>query len=379
MDHILTQLLPLLVLGAMGFGIATALSGWSIRLAARLGAQDRPNERSSHSEPTPRLGGIGLAAGILVPAAVMAVLYPAIQEWQGLTPIDPLQWKAFAGLWLATLAAFALGFWDDLGDPPALAKLAGQAVVAGVVISCGLVVRELRIPFAGTMTLPWPAGAALAFAWMVLAMNAVNFMDGANGIAGRFGEVLGAALAAYTLQTSWRMEVALLGGILFGASAGFLAWNIPSARTFLGDCGSQALGAFAGAVALLFANNDLNRLEKPLFDSFIGIAMVASPLAFDVLFTAARRAIRGENLLRPHREHLYQRYMQARGGSHAAALSLITGTCIATAVCGYVYAATRSADANPRSQALALACCAATLGVYWLRVRMAEKAASGPA
>lgn len=320
MELLLLRLFPLVAAGAVAWAVARAVTGWSCSLAPRLGAVDAPGERSSHLEPTPRLGGIGLVAAFLLSALGLIVLYGPIQDFIGFDSHDPVATLPLLGLALAAIGGFLIGFADDLGRLPVAGKFLGQALLAAAIPALGLRPEQLALPWLGTIELPLAVGWILASVWIVVMMNAINFMDGANGVAGRIATVGGAGIAALAIDRSWCYDVALLGVALWGAATGFLRWNLGQARTFLGDCGSQALGAILATLALYVAVNDLAPLDPDLVparrDPFLALLILFAIPLHDTGYTLLRRTMRGENVLRPHREHLYQRYLDAVGGDH---------------------------------------------------------------
>ncbi|MBI5154256.1 hypothetical protein HZA57_03380 [Candidatus Poribacteria bacterium] len=372
--NLLLMLAVPLAFGLAAWQLSHHLTGWSIRFAHRRDLLAHPNERSSHTAPTPRVGGIGFVVAVSVCFALVQLLAAPLQHLQRIEPFDPVAGFPFWGGLGTVVLAFALGFWDDQGNPPALAKLAGQIVVAAIPPAVGLVPRQLEFPFAGVWEVPFAAGVAVSFFWVLWMMNVVNFMDGINGLAGRFAQLFALAVAAIGLNRAWCWELVMWGAILYGAAEGFLRWNLPQAKTFLGDCGSQALGALVAVVVLLMVTNDLH-WTPPRCDSFLGAAIIVSPFMFDVAVTLIRRAARGENLLKAHREHLYQRYLRASGEDHSAARWFVESRLIATAVIGSVYVRF-SSPAQPAFRAVLLAAAAITLWTCWAGAARAERRAA---
>ncbi|MGE0356537.1 MAG: glycosyltransferase family 4 protein [Burkholderiales bacterium] len=241
-------------------------------LAARI--VDRPGERSLHATVTPRLGGIGVMLGAL-PVVFL----------QGTAEV-----RVIAGL-AAFLAAVSLA--DDVRSLPVAVRLpchlAAAAVAAAVVA-----------PGAGYGTM---AAAFVAIAWMT---NLYNFMDGADGLAGGMALIGFGALGAGAFLAG-DAGFALALAAVAAAAAGFLAFNFPPARVFLGDAGSVPLGFLAGAFACLGIARGLWPAWFPL--------LVFSPFVVDATVTLARRAARREPVFRAHRSHYYQRLVLA-GWTH---------------------------------------------------------------
>lgn len=366
---LLTVVLPI---GLMAAAVSWALTGWSIRLAHRRDLLADVNERSSHSTPTPRVGGIGLVGGLLVGFAVLLAMiaFPAAMPaiLQSHEPDFLSTWR-WMGLLLPVLLAFALGLWDDRSDPPAMAKLGGQVLIAMNPPLLGVRLEVLVIPFSGeAVHLPVVLSILLSAGWILLVMNAVNFMDGINGLAGTFGR----RVALFFMVATWMFAgwewILPLCAALWGASSGFLIWNTPRARTFMGDCGSQPLGVLAALLALHFAS--LPTTYPLPFLAAVGILAI---FLFDVLFTLVRRSMRGENLLKAHREHLYQRHLVARGEDHGRTLRMVDFHLIATGLLGAAASLLFSTPGGGTGQGVLLLLCGAALVSYYWTVRMAER------
>ena len=273
---------------------AALTAGWTT-LARRRQWVDAPDPRRLHSTPTPRGGGVGIAV------CGMAALAAVALTGSSLPGAD----------WMAVgVAGFALvGLIDDLRPLSPLVKLLGQLLAALALVQ----------PLAS-------GGWMLAGAWALAAaysVNIVNFMDGSNGLVAVQGLLLAAALAFWPGQAPM---LALLACVVAGACVGFLPFNLPRARVFLGDVGSHALGALLfGLVAASLAASVLSPAQALL---------LGMPLLLDTGLTLLRRAREGRPLWQAHREHLYQLAI-ARGRSHLAvclAYAAWTVTAIALAL-----------------------------------------------
>ena len=248
-------------------------------LSRSLGWLDVPNHRSSHSAPTPRVGGVGVAAGLVVGVALS----------HGLTRT----------LWVPLIVAAALaavGFVDDLRGLSARTRLLVQ--VAGAAI----VTMWLWDVIAGYVL--WPLILVLAMLWVVSVVNAFNFMDGINGIAGLHGSICLVAVALIQPHG----DLGTLSLLVSSAVLGFLPWNVPRARTFLGDGGSYLIGFFCAALALAVALHVGQILVAPL---------LCLPFLMDTGATLVLRWRRGESLVSAHRSHFYQRLVQL-GWTHSS-------------------------------------------------------------
>ena len=288
---------PALIIGA---GVAALGSASLCGLIAWCGPVDPPRARGSHRRPTPTSGGLGLLAGAAVgTATAMALISPAGRC--GLPAVAAVVATA-GGLGL-------LGALDDMVDLGAKAKLAIQAVVALAFAFAFGAVKAL--PLFGSLTLPlWPwAGAVGAALWIVVATNAVNFMDGANGVA---GSTLAVALGALGLGALGAGEPAVAAAAFAGAAAnaGYLPWNL-GGRLFQGDAGALFSGFLFAALSVV-----AERGGRGLYIYFGPLALL--PFLTDVLLTLLVRARAGQALLEAHRDHLYQLWLARPGRSHGA-------------------------------------------------------------
>lgn len=262
--------LPLagLLLGTLGAGLVA-------RAGRRLGLLDRPSARSSHATPTPKGGGVGIVAAFVLTGIV-----------QPLPPALTVAGAALAGVSLLS---------DRIHLAPALRMLVHLACAAALLPTLGLPAGLAAAPL-GAAALLFIAGTA----------NYFNFMDGSNGMAGLAG-VVAFALLAYVAHASGHPAETALCATVAAACLGFLPWNAPRARVFMGDVSSVLLGfLFARTVIVLsYDAADLLTFAAFLF-----------PFYADVLITMAVRLRAGERLSHAHRRHLYQILVNQRRWPH---------------------------------------------------------------
>lgn len=272
----LAGLAGVLLLAAVG----TAL--WR-RWALRRGILDLPVARSSHAEPIPRGAGVAMASAMLLGLALLGE-----------------DSDRRAGLLASIALAAMLGLMDDLRPLPVARKLAGQGLAA-LPLALAFPLPAVLLPF------DLPPGLAVlgSLGLGVLFMNAWNFMDGINGIAA--GAASAVALAGLGAAALGLAAPGLLAGVLLAACLGFLPFNAPRARVFMGDCGSHALGIALAALLL--------QSRTPVEASVLLAA--TAPFLVDVLGTLVQRARDREPLGTAHRRHLYQRLVRS-GYSHAS-------------------------------------------------------------
>ena len=288
----------------LGFAVLLMLlSAAAVRgmIAARV--MDTPAARKAHDRPTPKGGGVGIVITFL---AGIAVLY-RFAEFARLA--DPY----FLGVIEASVAIAVVAFLDDLFDWPFTVKLGAQVLAALVAVSSGLYVTAFRIPYLGPVELAW-AGIAATLAWILFTTNAMNFIDGLNGLAS--GVALIACLfIAFIAERHGGWFAYAASGLLAAGLAGFLPFNFPKARIFMGDVGSQFCGFILAVLAVVASRFDGVEL------SFLLVPMLLSGVLFDVAFTLVRRAIQKEAITQPHRGHLYQ--VAQRSGLSPVAVTLV--------------------------------------------------------
>jgi UDP-GlcNAc:undecaprenyl-phosphate GlcNAc-1-phosphate transferase len=279
------------------------LSAAVVRAMIAVRVLDRPNARSAHSVPTPKGGGVGIVVAFLVG---VAVLYQFAQ-------FARLADQYFLGVIGAATAMAVVSLLDDLLDWPFTIKLGAQVLAALVAVASGLYLRDYRVPYVGGFYVGW-VGVPLTLVWVLFATNAMNFIDGLNGLAGGVALVASVFLAVIAaVHDGWFAYFAAL--LLAAGLVGFLPFNFPRARIFMGDVGSQFCGfvlAMLAVVASRFEGIDL---------SFMIVPMLLSGVLYDVAFTLVRRALAGERITEGHRGHLYQ--VAARAGVPAPAVTLI--------------------------------------------------------
>jgi UDP-N-acetylmuramyl pentapeptide phosphotransferase/UDP-N-acetylglucosamine-1-phosphate transferase len=282
----MTSLVTAFLVGFVAAGVATPVVRF---LAVRARLLDIPNERSSHSVPTPRTGGLAIIFGAGVGLAAAT------------TRLD-----SQLGFLLAIAAAMAVvSEIDDVRGLSRSVRLIAQASAAVILIrAAGLSFSPVDLPIA-TRGLGILAGV-VTLVWIVGVTNAYNFMDGINGIAAAQAVIAATTLAVLAHRHGDLAAAAVLLAIA-GACAGFLPWNFPGGSIFMGDVGSVTVGfALAGLIVRLSLTSV----------SSVAAALTLAPFLLDTTATLTRRIWRGEPFLSAHRSHFYQRQV-ALGYSHA--------------------------------------------------------------
>lgn len=259
--------------------VGTAILSWlmTMSLVRRpLPILDHPNHRSLHDRPIPRTGGLAIAVSLVI--SVLAVIALDVFSAALIVPI--------VGSWFLLLT---ISFIDDIRHVPAVWR-----------ILCHLLAVTLFVVAAGTATgVVVVVILVLAITW---AINLFNFMDGLDGLAGGMA-VIGAVTLAMLAWLAGDQELALLAALLAAAVAGFLAWNLPPARIFLGDAGSVPLGFLLAGLAMVgVLRSSINPVVA---------LMPFLPFIIDASLTLLRRLSRREHFWEAHREHAYQRVVVA--------------------------------------------------------------------
>ncbi|WP_406160332.1 undecaprenyl/decaprenyl-phosphate alpha-N-acetylglucosaminyl 1-phosphate transferase [Streptomyces sp. NBC_00882] len=307
------------------------LTGPVRKFAIVAGAMPEIRARDVHREPTPRLGGIamffGLCAGLLVADHLtnLSEVFEKSNEPRALL-------SGAALIWL-------IGVLDDKFEIDALIKLGGQMIAAGVMVMQGLTILWLPIPSVGSVALTQWQGTLLTVALVVITINAVNFVDGLDGLAAGMVCIAAAAffLYAYRIWYSYGIEAAapatLFSAILMGMCLGFMPHNMHPARIFMGDSGSMLIGLVlaAGAISItgqidpdalkLFAGSEKAAVHQtvPVYiPLLLPLSIIAVPAA-DLISAVVRRTWRGQSPFAADRGHLHHRLLEI-GHSHSRAV-----------------------------------------------------------
>src|SRR6185437_16679117 len=244
--------------------------------------------RKVHTLATPKGGGVGVVVAFLVGIAVL-YRFAAVARLA-----DPY----FVGVIEASAAIAIVSFLDDVCDWKFTVKLAAQVLASLVAVGSGIYIVNYHVPYIQPLDIGWLAPLATIL-WLLFATNAMNFIDGLNGLAGGVALIAAAFLAGIAaVNSGWFAYFAAL--LLVAGLAGFLPFNFPNARIFMGDVGSQFCGFILAILAIV-----ASRFEGVSL-SFLLMPMLLSGVLFDVAFTLARRTLQREPLARPHRGHLYQ-------------------------------------------------------------------------
>lgn len=282
---------PLIVAGVA----AAALTPLSIWLAPKVGAMDIPKDkRRVHNKPMPRFGGVAIYLGLMASLSLYA-------NDRGIIP-------AMAGCTLV----FILGMVDDIKGMKPIVKFAGQTAAAIVVFVMGLRITFITNYFGeGNMMFGQLACFVVTVIWLVAITNAINLVDGLDGLAAGICAISALCIAYVSyihgqyIPTIGMMAVA-------GSCIGFLPFNFHPARTFMGDCGSQMLGFAIASLSIL------GTVKSATLVVVVIPALVLGLPIFDTLMAIIRRTLRHQSIGTADKEHLHHRIMKAGFGQRRA-------------------------------------------------------------
>ncbi|HUJ55523.1 MAG TPA: MraY family glycosyltransferase [Gaiellaceae bacterium] len=275
-------------------------------MARRLGAVDIPGGRRVNQLPVPRLGGVALFLGLLVPA--LAFLHVGREN---------------RGLLLGAAVAVSVGIVDDFRGLDWFPKLVGQVGAAVVPVAFGVWVDRFTFPVVGIGQLPDWAGMPLTVLWIVAIMNMVNFLDGMDGLAAGVAAIAGSTFCVIALSLG-KVDAAILSAIVFGACLGFLRHNFYPARIFMGDSGALLIGYVLATVAVQGLLKTAATVAL-----FFPLLVLAVPIV-DTTFVVARRLKHGQRVFVGDQAHLHHRFLR-RGFSQRRAALTIWGWCLSLA------------------------------------------------
>jgi UDP-GlcNAc:undecaprenyl-phosphate GlcNAc-1-phosphate transferase len=274
--------------------VAAVLTPVTKRLARLVRAIDEPRERGLAERPTPLLGGVA----ILVAAAVAALIFlPAgyAAEHSG---------QLWHGVLIAAAVITLVGAVDDRFELPWAVKLLGQIAAAVIVVHYGVAVKSIRLPFAGVLDFPHAGvangGPILTVIGLVAMMNVVNFSDGVDGLAAGVCVIIAATMAVIAFDLG-RPQPGVLAALTAGAALGFLFYNFPPARSFMGDAGANLLGLLMGVITVEAA------VKTAAVVSFVlPLILLAVPF-LDTTFVVLKRLKYRQPIYRSDSEHFHHR------------------------------------------------------------------------
>ncbi len=249
---------------------------------------DHPNNRSSHTVTTPRSGGLAIVLTCFI--GLLAIYF-----FGDKTHIQKTYMISFA---ISSLSISFISFLDDLKRRKAMLKLAVMCLATVGVMAGGVVLDQISLPVFGKVHLSW-LGYPLTFLWILGLTNAVNFMDGLDGLIGGVAVIVSLFFMGITYSQG-SVFVYITSYTILAGALGFLFLNMPPAKIFMGDVGSTFLGFVFATLAIIASLYDNSHT------SFLVMPLLLFNVIFDTLLTFLRRFKKGENVFSPHRTHLYQ-------------------------------------------------------------------------
>jgi UDP-GlcNAc:undecaprenyl-phosphate GlcNAc-1-phosphate transferase len=327
-------MIPFLLVGLVA-AVVTFVSTPLVRmLAIKIGAVDHPNDRKVHASPTPTLGGLSMLLGIVTAGGAAYLL----EDFDSVFNSSSEAWGIAAG----ALVIFALGAVDDLRDLPAPVKLAGQVFAAGILFLAGVRMEFILLPNQ-VISVGADVSVLLTVFWIVAMINAVNLVDGLDGLAAGIVAIAAASFFVYTFELSpgqsgflLTASAPLIAVILVGTTLGFLRYNFYPARIFMGDSGSMLLGLVLGATTVIgvgkagvsLADTSGSQVFLAYFPLLIPLMVLAIPIA-DSLLAIVRRARRRRSVFHADKEHLHHRLMDLGHGHRQAVIVMYVWSALA--------------------------------------------------
>lgn len=330
-----------LIVGGVTALVTFLLTPLTRILAFRVGAVAHPGERMVHAEPTPTLGGLAMLGGVGAGLLTAWTLGSFDAVFRSATDV--------AGIVLAALIICSVGIADDIRDVSAPAKVAG-IVLAGVTLAlAGVSVLWFKVPFGGFVQLSIDLSVVVTVVWLLVMANAINLIDGLDGLAGGIVAIAAGSFFLYSMQLSedgvlFESNPGVLLAIITAAvCVGFLPFNVHPARTFMGDGGALLLGLMLAASTVSVGGRVDQAVSGQVFFFFaplvIPLLLLGVPLADLILAVVRRASRRGVGIAEADKEHLHHRLMRLGHGHRRTVLILWLWTSL---LCGAVLYSTRS-------------------------------------
>ena len=315
----------------VGLTLSALLTPAAARLAEKAGAVRHPGGRHLHDRPTPLWGGLAMYVAFWAALAVGASVAPASP-----TAIGGRLW----GVVLGSAILVAVSAYDDWRPLPALPRLAIHFIAAGIAFWGGARIDVITHPLHAPSYIPLgrAASAVVTVAWIVVLTNALNWIDGLDGLAGGVTAIVGwtlTLLALLVIGTTGAVIVALGGAALVGACLGFLRYNFSPARVFMGDSGAMFLGYALACLSVLGAFKTATVL------SFGIPLLVFSPIWLDAVRTFAARLWRRGSTMRADQGHWHHRLLGQGLTKEAAVIRIYLWTTLACAMAIGLFAVLR--------------------------------------
>jgi UDP-GlcNAc:undecaprenyl-phosphate/decaprenyl-phosphate GlcNAc-1-phosphate transferase len=282
-----------------------------MKLAIKIGAIDKPNKRKVHERVMPRLGGLAIFIGVII-GYFVAGLYK----------------ERIISISLGALLIIMIGILDDKFELSAKVKLIGQILAACIVVSSGLTIDFISIPFLARFDLGFFAIPITIF-WIVAITNAINLIDGLDGLAAGISAI---SIATIAIMAGFygKFLILTLALIILASTIGFLFYNFHPAKIFMGDTGALFLGYSISILSLLGLYKSVT-----LFSLVVPIIILGVPI-FDTTYAIIRRIVNKQPISAPDKSHLHHRIL-ALGFSHKTTVLIIYGMGVLFSICAIIF------------------------------------------
>ena len=283
---------PAILCSLLGLATTWVLIPVILRRFSWMGERSKQLHHS-HKIPVPRLGGLALAAAFVFIALAVTIFFP---------PTDGTRIPTRLTIIFTSLAMFLLGFWDDIRPLGARKKLLGQILIAMAAFYCGIQIQSFKNPLTHTVYELGPLAGVVTVFWLVALTNLINLIDGIDGLAAGIGLML-MGLLTYVGFTSGSFTTYAAAGMC-GALLGFLYYNFPPAKIYLGDGGAYFIGYLIAIFTV--SNSQKGAVVAALIAPIFALAL---PI-IDVTLAILRRGMKGLPIFRPDRKHIHHRLVE---------------------------------------------------------------------
>lgn len=310
-------MIMLYVIIAITFVSCLILTPIVIKLCKKYNIVDIPKDsRRVHSKPMPRIGGVAIVTSMLIGFFIYYLITKDI-------PSIALNEK-FLGYILGGLTIAAMGLIDDLFNLRARYKFIFQLIASLIVYYFGIRITGAKIPFfhANVIEFAWWIDLPLTMIWVIGVTNALNLIDGLDGLAAGITAISATSLLIIFISTSLSLEAIIITAVLLGAVLGFLPYNFNPAKTFMGDVSSNFLGFTMACVSIMGFAKGYTML------AIIAPVLVLGIPIFDTIFAMVRRFLKGQPMLKPDGAHIHHRLIKKGFSQRQAVMILYTITTI---------------------------------------------------
>ena len=289
-----------------------------IGFSEKQGLMDKPNERKIHSHPVPRLGGIAIWVCTILSFFALIILsyYP--------------HRSLVSGLLLGSSLIFLLGLIDDIYNLSAKFKFVIQISIATIVFLLGVKITSVFVPFIGLVEIPKILSYFITIGWIVGISNAVNFIDGVDGLAGSVITISSVTLGLISLAIS-DVVIALVAFILAGSMLGFLTYNFHPAKIFMGDSGALFAGFLLATLSVMYS------MKQSDATMYVPLIILAVPI-LDITFSSLRRILKGISPFVADAEHIHHKLLNLGLSQNKAVLVLVAFSISMGALATYIAA-----------------------------------------